>query len=393
MRKQLRIFSALLILSLFTACTTTTGLKEGSFGKRLYNKVPIKPLAAAWSHDSSRIALINNNQLVIHNTETGESKVISEITPISVDWSPMNDLLVIHETGEGRQLAIVNADNGIVIPLIDKAEPFAARWFGPEDSIVIYSAKVKRLSIGTFVTYMLSRVEGKAEEEFLSWEGYFPTRSKTADFISGWAYPNIRPVHETLLTPQFHDPPAVPSYTEFRAVDPDTGMVKDILKIYDKRYIVFASWSPDGTRFAATDEKGMLSIIDGDDPGSMKPVNHEKRGMAPAWNPHGSQIYSGGWLMQSDGTIIKRLIPDAFNSMGVWSPDGKGLAVISEKGIYLFENFSPSFIFPDRPVDAELMQVRDRIRILKDLLKEGLISEKEFMARKEGLFKKPVRGE
>ncbi|MEN8265000.1 MAG: hypothetical protein ABFR82_16240 [Nitrospirota bacterium] len=392
-QKKLRIFSALLILSLFPACATTIGLKEGAFGKHLFDGVPLKPLAAAWSPDSSRIALIRNNLLLIHNTKTGESKVFSDITPISIDWSPLNDLLVVHEKVEGRQLVRMNADKERFIPVTVKEEPYAARWFGYTDKIIVYSVKVKRLSIGTFVTYLLSRVDGGADEVFLSWEAYFPTRSETADFISGWIYPNIRPVHETVLTPQFHDPPALAAFTEFRTSDPDTGMVKDIFKIDDERFGVFASWSPDGSRLAVTDEKGLLIIVDGDNPGSMQPVNNEERGMAPAWNPRGSQIYSGGWLMQSDGTIIKRLIPDAFYSIGVWSPDGKRLAVISEKGLYLFENFSPSFIFPDRPLDTALMQIREKIRILKDLLKEDLISDEEFRARKEGLLKKAVRGE
>ncbi len=385
-QKKLRIFSALLILSLFPACTTITGLKEGPLAKRIFNGVSLKPMAAAWAPDSSRIALINNNQLVIHNPETGESKVFSEITPLSIDWSPMNDLLVVHENSEGKQLVRVNADEGIIVPVTLKEEPYAAKWFGPADNIIVYSAKIKRLSIGTFVTYLLSRVDSGTDEVFLSWEAYFPTRSKTADFTSAWAYPDIRPVHETVLTPQFHDPPALEPFTEFRTSDPDTGMVNDIFKISDERYAVFASWSPDGSRLAVTDKKGLLIIVDGDNKAGIWPVNSEKRGIAPAWNPRGSQIYSGGWLMQSDGTLIKRLIPDAF-SIGVWSPDGKRLAVISEKGLYLFENFSPSFIFPDRPVDAVLMQIRDRIRILKDLFKEDLISEKEFRDRKAALLK------
>jgi hypothetical protein len=230
-------------------------------------------------------------------------------------------------------------------------------------------------------------VDSGTDEVFLSWEAYFPTRSKTADFTSAWAYPDIRPVHETVLTPQFHDPPALEPYTEFRTIDPETGMVNDIFKINDERYAVFASWSPDGSRLAVTNKKGLLIIVDGENKTGIRPVNYKKHGIAPAWNPRGSQIYSGGWLMQSDGTLIKRLINDAF-SIGVWSPDGKRLAVISEKGLYLFENFSPSFIFPDRPVDAVLMQIRDKLRILKDLLKEGLISGKEFRDKKQRYLKK-----
>ena len=92
-------------------------------------------------------------------------------------------------------------------------------------------------------------------------------------------------------------------------------------------------------------------------------------------------------------SVQRQLLPDAFESIGVWSPDGRRLAVINEKGLLLFDGFSPSYVLPDKPPGEKMMQIRDKLRILKDLLKEGLISDKEFRDRKERYLKKEGQGE
>lgn len=384
---KLKTVTALFVLLFILSCTTTGGIKDDVSDRFLYNGVPMRPGVVSWSPVSSRIALIRNDELVIHNADTGDSQIIPEIKPLFIEWAPGNDLLIVRSKGESSELVRMDVDKQTFDPVITKMPPIAARWLRPPDELIVFSTEIKRLSIGTFVTYSLLRVESGRDEIFFSWEAYFPIRSSTADFISGWIYPNLRPVHETVLMPQFHDPPALGPYTDFRTTDPVTGLVNDILKMDDSRYSIPASWSPDGSRMALTDDKGLLVVIDVDGPETVRPVDYEKRGRVPAWNPDGSRIYSGGWLVRSDGAAARQLLTDAFESIGVWSPDGRRLAVINEKGLFLFDGFSPSYVLPDKPPGEKMMQIRDKLRILKDLLKEGLISDKEFRDRKAALLK------
>jgi hypothetical protein len=372
----LKTVTALFILMFILSCTTTGGIKDDLSDRLLYNSVPMRSGAVSWSPASSRIALIRNDELVIHNADTGDSQIIPKIKPLFIEWAPGSDLLIVRSKEGSSELVRMDVDKQTFDPVITKIPPLAARWLRPPDELIVFSTAINRMSIGTFVTYSLLRVDGGRDEVFFSWEAYFPTLSSTADFISGWVYPNLRPIHETVLMPQFHDPPALGPYTDFRTSDPVTGMVKDIIKMEDSRYSIPVSWSPDGSRMALTDDKGLLVVIDVDGPETVRPVNYEKRGRTPAWNPDGSRIYSGGWLVRSDGAEARQLLP------------GRRLAVINEKGLLLFDAFSPSYVLPDKPPEEKMMQIRDKLRILKDLLKEGLISDKEFRDRKAALLLK-----
>jgi WD40 repeat protein len=198
---------------------------------------------------------------------------------------------------------------------------------------------------------------------------------------------DVRPVYETILTPRFHKPPVVHPYTEFITVDPVTALESKILRLDANRFNVPSSWSPDGSRLAISDERGLLLIVDVADTDRVEQVNSDVRGHFPSWNPEGSQIYLGGWLMQSDGTAIREVLQDAVDSLGVWSPDGTMLAVLSKGRLHIFDNFSPAFIMPDRPMDTDKLKLRDKYRLLKDLFKSGLISGSEFKVRKTKLLK------
>ena len=200
-------------------------------------------------------------------------------------------------------------------------------------------------------------------------------------------------MHESVLIPEYHYPPAVLPYTYLKTVDPVTGLEENIMKQKSRRFNVSASWSPDGSRLAVSNDEGLLIIEDaGADAGETSeynmPVNYEIRGWHPSWNPKGSQIYLGGWLIRSDGEAMGKLVRDAANSIGLWSPDGEKLAVMTESKTFIFDSLHPSFHAPDRPLDNELMNVRDKLRLLKGLFKDGLILDSEFHARRARLFEK-----
>jgi hypothetical protein len=122
------------------------------------------------------------------------------------------------------------------------------------------------------------------------------------------------------------------------------------------------------------------------DPEKSLTVDKNISGAFPSWNPAGSEIYIGGWLVQSDGNALEQLLPEAHESAGIWSPDGTGLAILYGNNLLYFDGFLPTFHAGDRPMDERMIQTRNKLRLLKTLLKEKLISEEEFKMRRARLL-------
>jgi len=335
--------------------------------------------------------LIRDGQLVLLDYAAGRVRKIPEIRPLFIAWAPGDRVAVLSDTGAGKEITLLDAAKGTYSSAPASESAIALKWLYPPDDLVEFSAEAKRYTIGTFITYSFSRVQGEEREIFFQKELYFPTRRQDLDFTSAWSFPEIRPVYETLLMPEYHNPPAVTPYIYFKTVDPVTGIVDDIVKLENRRFNVLASWSPDGSRLAAADHEGLLVIQDADEGAegaavSGIPVNYEIKGLNPSWNPRGSQIYLGGWLVGSDGGAVAELLPGAVESIGVWSPDGEKIAVMSESRTLIFDSIHPSFLDPDRPLGNELLQMQEKLRLLKELLTSGLITRSEYDDRRAKLF-------
>jgi WD40 repeat protein len=377
------------LLSALSACSTQYISKTETPAVYSISGIPLRPGAVSWSPDSSRLAVIKNEELVLFNYTTGTSAEISGINPVFIEWAPGSDLLAVSERGDMRGVVRINMDEETRYTISVEGDTEAVKWLSPPDDLIALSTEIKRMKIGTFMTYELRLLKGIDRKVFFQKELYFPTLRQDLEFTSAWLYQGIRPVYETVLTPEYHNPPALPPYTYFKTVDPISGLDEDIMKLDSERLNVLASWSPDGSRLSVANDEGLLIIADsGDAAGSSLPVNYEIKGVHPSWNPKGSQIYLGGWLIRSDGKAVRELLSDAVNSIGLWSPDGEKLAVMTESKTFIFDSIHPSFHAPDRPLDNELLKVRDKLRMLKELLKDGLILKSEFHERSEKLFEK-----
>ena len=374
------------------ACAVPPVSKPDTAATHTYDGISLKPGVVAWSPDSTHFVYIKNEELVLVDYASGNNKKISGIKPVFVEWAPGNDLIAVHNTGDRKGLVRVDPYEGTVTPAPLAEEPAAVKWLIPPDELIVLSTQLQRLQIGTFVRFSLTRVTADSHELFFERESYYPTRRQDADFISAWNFPGLRPLHETVLTPQYHNPPAVPPYTYFKTVDPVIASEEEVTKMDSQRFNVPASWSPDGSRLALVNDEGFLIIINAENPGELQPVNYEIRGAYPSWNPRGSQIYLGGWLTGSDGSAIRELLPGAVMSLGVWSPDGVKIAVITESSMRIIDSSAPSYTEPDRAVDSMFIQVRDKLRMLKLLLKEELISRPDFDTRKAKLLR-TLRGD
>jgi hypothetical protein len=383
------ISTVILLLSLslsVSGCVSLPGTVTDYTDGYFFDNVSLRPGTVAWSPDARSLAIIIKGKLIIFDTESGEVRKIPDITPSFIDWAPGAEMLVIHNSGNRSNLAQLNTIDETYKSVPIETEAIAVRWLRPPDRFVTLSTDVKRLTIGTFVAYRLS-THNSGENIFFRWDAYFPTRQTDFDYLSNWTHLGVRPIYETILTPQFHKPPVVHPYTEFITVDPVTSLESKILRLDAKRFNVPASWSPDGSRLAVSDDRGLLVIVDVATTDRVEQVSLDIRGDFPSWNPEGSQIYIGGWLMQSDGTAIREVLPDAVDSLGVWSPDGTKLAVLSKGRLHIIDHFSPMFIVPDSPMDTDKLKLRDKFRLLKDLFKSRLISDSEFNFLKTKLFK------
>lgn len=388
---KIRSVICIFLLCVLFSCSPRSISKHETGAVFTIEGTPSRPGAVAWSPDSSEIALIRDGQLVLLDYAAGRVRKIPEIRPLFIAWAPGDRVAVLSDTGAGKEITLLDAAKGTYSSAPASESAIALKWLYPPDDLVEFSAEAKRYTIGTFITYSFSRVQGEEREIFFQKELYFPTRRQDLDFTSAWSFPEIRPVYETLLMPEYHNPPAVTPYIYFKTVDPVTGIVDDIVKLENRRFNVLASWSPDGSRLAAADHEGLLVIQDADEGAegaavSGIPVNYEIKGLNPSWNPRGSQIYLGGWLVGSDGGAVAELLPGAVESIGVWSPDGEKIAVMSESRTLIFDSIHPSFLDPDRPLGNELLQMQEKLRLLKELLTSGLITRSEYDDRRAKLF-------
>jgi Tol biopolymer transport system component len=143
---------------------------------------------------------------------------------------------------------------------------------------------------------------------------------------------------------------------------------------------IAGSWSPDGRRLALTDSNGYFEMLDRG--GISLPLDQGSRGLYPSWNPRGSQIFIGGYVMDSDGKNREELLPNSEKSIAKWSPDGTRIVIISGGDVWLFKDFNPHFIPPDKPRDEALSK---KILLLKELMNEGLLTESEYQERYDRL--------
>ncbi len=383
-----RFFLILITVLLSVSCTTPLKPDLTVSDHMIYPDVPLRPGAVAWSPDSSRIAVITGADLSIFDPEAGKKLSVPGINPLFIDWSPGENLLLVHNERGRNELAQVSPIDGTInsVPLDDI--PVAAKWLNPPDDFIVLFHDVERYSIGAFVSYKYVALFNGREEQFLKWGTYLPTHNPDIDAVSGWTFSGIRPVHGSVITPEYHNPPRMPPFTLLKTVDPVISEEREITMLDSARYSVPSSWSPDGSRLAVTNDQGQLIVIDINNPEDLQPANDDARGLYPSWNPKGSQIYLGGWLMKSDGAVLEQIISDASESIGIWSPDGTRLVVLHEDELLYFEGFLPTYNNADRPMDERLRGIRDKIRFMKDLLKEGLIPMDEFKVRRSGYFKK-----
>ncbi len=111
--------------------------------------------------------------------------------------------------------------------------------------------------------------------------------------------------------------------------------------------VLHPAWSPDGKRIAFVTRVGRaeqsIQVVNADGSGRARLAT----GYAPAWSPDGQRVAfvvarvgdAQIYVMNTDGSSLKRLTPLGVNLLPTWSPDGRHIAFLASRdgglGLYV----------------------------------------------------------
>jgi WD40 repeat protein len=146
-------------------------------------------------------------------------------------------------------------------------------------------------------------------------------------------------------------------------------------------FVPSGSFSPLGRRLALSTADGHLRILAIG--GSMEAPDDSVVGFHPAWSPGGNWIYFGGALVSQGAKPSRPLLERASLSVADWRPDGKRLAVSSNGRLWIFDTTGMDAQAVPGP---KLKELRDKVKLLQDLLNEGFLDKEEYNTRYSNLL-------
>jgi WD40 repeat protein len=356
---------------------------------RIASGVPAKPGSMTWSPDGKRLAFIGK-KLAVYDTGSGEQKILSIDNPYYAAWSSDNTLYVLARDKTGREiLCSLDGVNFTVKPIPLDHDADAIYPTGGGKSLVLLSTTMKSHSFGTTIsnTVVLRNVAAnRSKTVYRSVRTYMLKNPDVASWTA-WMHAGPSPLDDAMLVMEHVKPPDVAFFTKVNSIDLATGEISEMSDPNTKRTYLSASWSPDGRRAVMTGGSGRIEVRDRLGKGIA--FDWSRAGVYPSWSPGGSRIYSGGYLIDSDGKNEEALLTNAAGSISRWSPDGAMLAVATGDELLLFRNILTSYVLPDRPLDKALSE---KLSLLKDLLTEGAISPREYDERRDNLIRKSEAG-
>ncbi len=351
--------------------------------------VPAKPGSLAWSPEGTHLAFIGKT-LTVYDTEFGKQRYFPVYNPYYVVWAPGNTLYALSRDPKGNSVLYrVDMKNPGIKSTALAPDAVAVYPISGGKNLLVVFVSVRSLSYGTTIDCIvaLSSADGDRSKTVYSFSKSYMMKNPDAAAFTAWTHAGPSPLDDALPVMEHVKPPVFPFRTKVNIVDLASDEASEMPNPGVQKIYLSASWSPDGKRMAMTDGDGHLEVRDR--LGDSIVIDSSLIGIYPSWNPRGSRIYAGGYLIDSDGKNKEALLTNAAGSNSQWSPDGTKLAVATGDELLLFRNIRTSYIAPDKPLDSVLFQ---KLLLLKNLLSDGVISREEYNERHRNIITKTEDG-
>ncbi len=300
--------------------------------------IPAKPGCMSWSPDGTSLALIGT-MLTIYDTKSRELTSFPIDHPFYVAWSP-DGIIYTLSRGKAEKNILCSLDRkSSRIKSMELEQGIDALYpiFNGK-TLILVSAGVRHLSFGTVISNRISMrdaTSGLTTTVYSSTKTVI-TKNPNSAVLKAWTNAGPNPLDNAILLVEHVIPPDVPSYSRVSIVDPETRALSEVFGPDARKTYLSASWAPDGKRAAMTDGNGRLEIRDRLGKGIV--LDSPPAGLYPSWDPRGSRIYLGGYLIDADGKNGEALLTDAGGSLARWSPDGSALAIATGDDVLLFRS-------------------------------------------------------
>lgn len=351
----------------------------GSLVTRLVSKsVASGQGAVAWSPDGLRLAYISKSLVVVEIE--ADKRFESPVKGIYfISWLDDSRMLALRREGKTVFASLLDASGKLLSEIAMPVAADAAYSLDGFKRLLLLSSTMKTIKIGvrTVASAYVFETKGGTYREAFSFDRIQPRGLAGREFIMGWSGAGPSPLDDALVLIEYKDPPALNPYIRAVTVDYITGRGSAIYRLPMGNLWPGGSWSPGGGAVAIPDGDGSLKVIKRT--GEAQVLDMEVKGRYAAWSPASDRICFGGYIMNPDGTGLVKLKDGARGARCYWRPGGRDIALLDGGRLELITGADepPADGGPGRKA-AETIR---KVRLLRELLEDGLVDQKEYDMR------------
>jgi WD40 repeat protein len=311
---------------------------------KIASGVPASPGSLAWSPDGTHLAFFGKS-LKIYDAGSGMLTSFLIDNPYYVVWASDSTLYALSRDPKGNSiLCSLDLKSSRITTLALDLNANALYPASDGKNLLIVFINIKTLAFGTRISCIIAlrdTTTGSSKTVY-HFDKTYMTKDPDKALLTAWTHAGPSAPGNALLVMEHVKPPLMAFYTTVNAIDLATGEISELSNPGAKKAYISASWSPDGKRAVMTGSDGHLEVRDRLGKGAV--IEWSLPGIYPSWNPMGSRIYSGGYLIDSDGKNKEALLANAAGSIAQWSPDGASLAVATGEELHLFRDIHTSYV-------------------------------------------------
>jgi len=348
-----------------------------------------RPGQVAWAPDGKRLALARSGGVVLLDLVTGARRELATPGAVSVDWAPAAAILVVERDAAGGRVVELDPATGRRRELYAGPGLASARWLHGGPDWLGVAGELNVMSFGTDARLRLLRAAAGRVDVLHEWNATLRTRDRSVDVALGWETAAPNPVDHGVVVPELHEPPLFKSHLRFLSVDPFDPEPVELCRVEVGLASVSTSWAPEGRRLAFAAADGSLRVLDLDRRRVEAPAG-AVRGRHPSWNPRRDVLFVGGWLASPSGAPLRELVAGGRDSIGIWSPDGRRLAVLDGGKLFVLDGVGGDGTGTSA---AGRVQASEALWVLGSLRREGLVERRPYRERRERLRKEATEVE